>query len=138
MINPSFANEEILDPTVTRCVNMFKSNMNFNYIGGVFVLNLFPYIDPNIKNLVKEPDEIEQEHLEEIKQFINKDYLVIAAWGSQNKLPSSVKKAFFQKVENIKQCFPKLKCLRILKNGDPQHPLMVKYPKAEKDLIDFI
>lgn len=141
MINPSEANENDPDETLKRCINMFKNNENFNeIIGGIIVVNLFPQVSQVINNLELEDDEIKNENFKEIEKFRScKDIVVtIAAWGTRNKLPSDLKDKFEERVNFVKSIFPELKCLRLLTDGNPQHPLYAGYPDTMDALVDYI
>ena len=110
-LNPSTANAQKNDNTITK-VNKIASN---NLYGGVYMMNLFPYI-------TSKPSELDNSSQLPIvyndlivKEISKKCKDIVFAWG-----------AFKQAKEKAKiyaTIFPDALCLRITKDGSPWHPL---------------
>lgn len=114
-LNPSTADENEPDPTITRVIGFAKS-WGF---GGVYMMNLFPYVSSDPDKLI----ECEKHHLDRndfiVSQIGPKCADIIFAWGNFKQVtPERVK--FF--VDN----FPNGKVLVLNKNGSPRHPLYCK------------
>jgi hypothetical protein len=117
MMNPSIADEKVLDPTVRRCVNYSKL---WGY-GGLLVLNLFAYRTPSIPELfrarLRGQDIIggERNSLEAIQANISKRAvgIVIAAWGVH------ARERGFLALEKLRG----LHALGFNKDHSPKHPL---------------
>lgn len=113
-LNPSTADNVKDDPTI-RKVKKIAFNNGF---GAVVMLNLFAIIspypevleDPNI-DILGDNDK----WLEYYKLTIQKGDVVVFAWGSFEQAKERAKKVIAM--------FPDALCLRINKDGSPQHPL---------------
>ena len=112
-LNPSTANQTEDDPTIRR-VKRFASDWGF---GGVYMLNLFPYVTPYPKELI---------HCGEFEQKVNDDWIkktefmcgkVICAWGNF-KVDGRDKEV----LRMLKSAY----ALVLNKDGSPRHPLYVK------------
>ena len=110
-LNPSTADENDDDPTLTRCINYSKL---WGY-GGVCMANLFAFraTDPRLMKKVKNP--IGPENNIWLKKLANEAGLIIAAWGNDG--------SYLGRSEQVKKILPKLSCLKINKSGEPAHPL---------------
>lgn len=115
-LNPSTADENKDDPTLTRCINYAK-NWGF---GGVCIANLFAYraTDPNEMKTEKDP--IGSENNKWLMQLYNNAGLVVAAWGNDG--------VYLGRSKQVKKLLPNLHCLKLNKSGEPAHPL---YQKAD-------
>lgn len=110
-LNPSTANADTDDPTI-RKVRSFAKKWGY---GGVYMLNLFPYISTDPEQLKCEFNErINTDYLHEFGQ---KASMVVFAWGA-------FEIAGFRSGQ-VSQMFPNAKALVINKDGSPRHPLYV-------------
>ena len=121
-LNPSIADENEDDPTLTRCTNYAKY---WGY-GGVCIVNLFAYVatDPAGMKATKDPVGIENDKW--IIEFSKMSGLVIAAWGNHG--------THLGRAEEIKKMIPNLYCLSVNKSGEPTHPLYLKSDLKPKPL----
>lgn len=113
-LNPSKANEEKTDNTITR-VKGFAFNWGY---GGVYMLNCFPYISTNPDNLKDNGNTAKNDYW--LYKIANKCDKIIFAWGA-----FKIVKELGRDKELIKM-FPNAEALIINKDGTPRHPLYVK------------
>lgn len=119
-LNPSTANEDTNDPTIRRVIR-FANRWGY---GGVYMMNLFPLVTPNPKDLLTKP-------IPKWAQRLNDSLLgkiidhVVFAWGS-----------FPEAKEKGEQIAARVKgqALAINKDGSPRHPL---YVPAKTELIPY-
>ncbi len=115
-LNPSTANEDENDATIRSVERLSKTN---GY-GGFYMMNCFPFVSTDPKDLVAIADSAEQHMnntwLMEIKLKCSD---VVFAWGSFD-----VVKELGRDVE-LSEMFPQAKALIKNKNGSPRHPLYV-------------
>lgn len=117
MLNPSRADAEINDPTITRCINFAKS---WGY-GRLEVVNLFAYrtSKPSLLKQVVEP--IGKDNDRYILESVKRCDLVILAWGNHG--------TWQQQDLYVLQLLKKhnhLYSLGITKKGCPRHPLYLR------------
>lgn len=121
-LNPSKANESKPDPTITRVIGFAKS---WGY-GGIYMLNLFPYVTPYPEELVETTDEDKWLNSLYLCEYGDKSQEVVFAWGNF--------KVARQFAKTMAQQFTNAKALIMNKNGSPRHPL---YVKGDTKLINF-
>lgn len=114
-LNPSTADENEPDPTITRVIGFAKA-WGF---GGVYMMNLYPYVSTDPDKLI----ECEKHHLEKndfiIAQIGTTCAKIIFAWGNFKQVEKERTKFFIDS-------FPNGEALVLNKNGSPRHPLYVK------------
>lgn len=110
-LNPSTADENSDDPTLTRCINFAKS---WGY-GGVCMANLFAYraTDPKKMKAAKAP--IGKDNDLWLQQLASSAKLVVGAWGNDGD--------FLQRSKQVKTLIKNLHYLKLNKSGEPAHPL---------------
>ncbi len=113
-LNPSTADENTDDPTLTRCINYAKS-WGF---GGVCMANLFAYRATEPKDMKAAKNPIGYDNNEWLKKLSKEAGLVVAAWGNDG--------SYQGRSEQVKQLLPNIHCLKINKSGEPAHPLYQK------------
>lgn len=120
MLNPSIADENQLDPTVTRC----KKRAQALGYGGFEVVNIFALRSTDPTELYKTDDPMGSGNLEAIAEAVIDSDIVICAWGCDGKLMD-----VGETVKNqICGFFPeKLHYLKLNRDGSPTHPLYLKY-----------
>lgn len=122
MLNPSKANETILDPTVTRVVGFGKRDG----FGGILVWNAAALVSTNPKALLDHPDPCGPRNYEAITNMVKGPMLakVVVAWG---KPPARKLHCLINNAEL-------LACTRGVvwqfgestKDGFPRHPLYLR------------
>jgi hypothetical protein len=126
MLNPSTADESVLDPTIRRCVGFTKK---WGY-GGVVICNIFALrsTDPHVLYTHAEP--IGEGNDSIILNAACAAKVVICAWGVHGKFRDRE-----SEVIGILNRHPiPLKCLGTTKAGHPRHPL---YVSSDTELKGF-
>lgn len=113
--NPSTADHEQGDPTVTRCINRAKE-MGF---GGFEMLNIFAWRATDPKDMRRAIEPIGLENDEFIRHTVNQCDMVICAWGTHGKYKDRGD-AVLKLLKDVD-----LYALKITKSGHPQHPLYI-------------
>ena len=107
MLNPSYADDELDDPTIRRLI-FFSKKFKF---GGFYVTNLFTQITPYPK-LLNIESTIHKNNLKVIKNFTLKSKAIVYAWGNLINEP-----------EEFLSIIDKPLCFKKNLNGTPRHPL---------------
>jgi hypothetical protein len=120
MLNPSFADAEVDDLTVTKCMGFARRWA----CGGIKVVNLYALRATYPTALVDHPDPIGPRNSHHLIQAMSTAGFVVAAWGaSAPARPWTV-----DVVMNVAARAPKdLWCLGITKSGAPRHPSRLGY-----------
>lgn len=127
MLNPSTATHEVLDRTMETCLR-FAARWGYE---GVEVANLFAFRSPDPKDLKKVVDPIGPDNDRHTDAFLEDIDLLILAWGNHGKLYGRAATV----LDRLRaKGFPLL-CLKISKEGQPEHPL---YKKATLLPIPFV
>lgn len=129
MLNPSTADEHLNDPTVRRCMD-FASRWGY---GTLLVTNLSPLraTDPTeLKLAGPEPEDVAEENQKAWAEGAIASDRIVAAWGTHGVWEYRDRAA----LQVLAPWSHKLHCLRITKDGHPQHPL---YVAADQELRRF-
>lgn len=117
MLNPSTADADIDDPTIRRCIGFAKAWG----MGGIRVVNLYPFRATKPEDLWKAPFPRGQGNLNCIERAIDTDGIHIAAWGAHGREAQ---------VKEVRGLFydmgVPLYALKINGDGSPGHPLYIK------------
>lgn len=128
MLNPSTADSQEDDPTIDACIR-FTKKWGF---GSFEVVNLFAYRskDPDDLEEVDKSTAIGTENLKYISEALERSDLIVTAWGENGKIHKR------NQDDELISLFSnyQLKCLDILKGGEPRHPL---YFCTENTLKDY-
>jgi hypothetical protein len=112
-LNPSTANENENDPTIRRVVSFARS---WGY-GGVFMMNLFPFVTP-YPDVLQLHSVLESDKNEVgLNSFSKKAERIVFAWGNFKEAQEMAKKVI--------EMFPDAYCLGVNKNRSPKHPLYI-------------
>jgi hypothetical protein len=127
-LNPSTADEFKDDNTVRKCKQFAK---NWGY-GGMVMTNIFAFrsTDPIPMKKHEKPEgegELNDTHLKAVAQ---KCELRVAAWGNHGTHQNRGTKV----ARDLSEQGYSLKCFRITKAGQPEHPLYMRY---ETPLMDY-
>lgn len=112
-LNPSTADENKLDPTLTR-IKKFSSKFGFNTF---YMLNLFAYRSTDPNNMLIQEDPIGKDNDIWIKNICGKCNVVVCCWGT---LGNHRKRQ--NDVLNLVKDY-NLNYLSLNKDGTPKHPL---------------
>ncbi len=117
MLNPSRADAEINDPTITRCINFARS---WGY-GRLEVVNLFAYRTSKPSLLKQAVEPIGRDNDRYIVEAVKRSDKVILAWGNHGT---------WQKQDlyilQLLKTYTHLYSLGITKKGCPRHPLYLR------------
>lgn len=134
MLNPSTADAEQDDPTITRCLG-FARREGCN---GIEVVNLFAYrsTDPQRLTAVEDPvGPLNDAHIEEVCRK-HSGSTFVAAWSAELakfKRPALTHRPF-RVLRILRDHGIQPVCLGTSKDGAPRHPL---YIKADQPLIPY-
>lgn len=110
-LNPSIADENIDDPTITRCINFAK---DWGY-GTLLMAILFAFRSTYPKEIYLIDDPIGKDNDYYLLECVKQSDLIIACWGNNG--------TYMDREKIIKELVPNLYCLQKNKNGTPHHPL---------------
>ncbi len=136
-LNPSTADENQLDPTLTR-IKAFCGRLDCNEFT---MLNLFAYRATDPKEMLSVEDPVGEENDAFIRAAIEEAYAlnngrldVVGGWGNHG-LHLNRQAAFLELIEPLRS-LPKLKfsCLGKNANQTPKHSLYIAADKAFEDL----
>ena len=117
MLNPSRADAQINDPTITRCINFARS---WGY-GRLEVVNLFAYRTSKPSLLKQAAEPIGKDNDRYIIESVNRSDRIILAWGNYGLW----RKQDLYTLELLKN-YNYLYSLGITKRGCPRHPLYLR------------
>lgn len=130
MLNPSTADEYVLDPTVRRCVSFAK---DWGVFSRVDVVNIFAFRATDPRALLNEPDPVGVDNDRHIEQAAIEAELIICAWGVYGTLHGRARHVLAA-LANNPALRPKLHALGETASGQPKHPL---YVRADTPLISY-
>ncbi|WP_247950462.1 DUF1643 domain-containing protein [Streptococcus constellatus] len=110
-LNPSIADENVDDPTITRCINFAK---DWGY-GTLLMANLFAFRSTYPKDIYLIDDPIGKDNDHYLLECVTQSDLIVACWGNNG--------TYMNREKVIKELVPNLYCLQKNKNGTPHHPL---------------
>lgn len=122
-LNPSTANEQDSDPTITKVGKICKAN---GY-GGFYMMNCWAYVTAYPKELMHNPMSDEWNN-NMLTLIAGKCKDVVFAWGDFKIVRDKYRD------RQLGIMFPNALCLKINKSGSPKHPL---YCKDDTKLIPF-
>ena len=117
MLNPSIANAEILDPTLTRC---WKRAQMLGYTR-MEIVNLFALVSTDPKGLYTCEDPVGPDNDRAILEVANNADMLVCAWSNHARF-NGREAAVLEMLKGV----PKY-ALKINKDGTPRHPLYVPY-----------
>lgn len=123
-LNPSTADENKLDPTLTRIRN-FSSDNGFNTF---YMLNLFAYRATNPKDMLLQEDPIGIDNNYWINKICHENKIVVCSWGVLGNHLNRQNEV----LNMINDC--DLRYLELSKNNIPKHPLYLKSNSTLKRL----
>ncbi len=125
LLNPSTADHERLDPTITRCFNMAK-RWRF---GAINIVNLFALRATNSAKLYSARDPIGPHNDRFIELAINASDALVLGWGNHGTLGDRHEEVLAF-LDSEREIF----CWGLTKLGQPRHPL---YLRSDAPLIPF-
>lgn len=125
LLNPSTADEFVLDPTLRRCEGYSKA---WGY-GGMNILNLFAFRATDPDALKKTDDPVGPENDAFIVRIATQAPIILCGWGSHPFAKSRI-----LAVKN-QLAGTKLSCLKKTQTGEPCHPLYLKKTLVPMPLV---
>lgn len=126
MLNPSTADANLDDPTIRKCIG-FAERLGF---GGIDVVNLFAFRATDPKDLRNNGSQVGPENDYAIQRCarLARAYgsPVICAWGANARSPLGQARATTVR-KMLGDMNVELRALRLLRDGVPEHPLMLPY-----------
>jgi hypothetical protein len=122
LLNPSIADEQVLDPTLKRCMGFSKRWG----MGGMYITNLFPLVSTNPMALRTSMNDVAMEtNAIHVENACRQSSLTVVGWGSnvEHPLLRDAPVRLYEKV--LKVYRPHF--LRVGKRGHPAHPLYLPY-----------
>ena len=114
-LNPSTADEIVLDPTLRRCKGYAQ---DWGY-GGIVMLNLFAYRATDPKDMKAQLDPVGPENDDYIWAITDAIHMVVCAWGAHG--------SYQQRDESVIVTIQAdMHALALTKDGHPRHPLYLK------------
>ncbi|SCU73464.1 conserved hypothetical protein [Cupriavidus necator] len=131
MLNPSTADHQVNDPTITRCL---QRGLAGKY-GRLEVVNLFPLRSTDPAGLLTHPDPLGHEDAANcsVMDALDRCSLVICAWGAHKAAPGRA--ADVLRIVRMRGLGNLLFHLGLNQDGSPKHPL---YIAAEKRPDPFV
>ena len=126
MLNPSTADEERNDPTITRCIG-FASSWGFDLLE---VVNLFGLRSTAPRGLRRVADPVGPENDLYLLQAVTGADLVVVAWGNAG----SYLRRDREVINRLSRRGLRLQCLAVNGGGQPRHPL---YSRADDVPVPF-
>ena len=127
MLNPSTADESVLDPTLRRCLGY---SCAWGY-GAMTIYNLFALRSTDPRALRTHPDPVGRDNDNWLRVAFRHAPLLVAGWGGGGKLFGRQDRvAALARAQGVA-----LMCLGTNADGTPVHPL---YQRADAPLISWI
>ncbi len=123
MVNGSDADETINDHTVTKLIGFGKALGWRRFIIG----NLFGAIGKDIKVLRGHRDPVGPHNDQHLAEIIAAGDVLVVAWGTQAKLPATLRKRWIDIVRMADGLGKPMHCLGHCDDSHPKHPLMIGY-----------
>jgi len=125
LLNPSTADEKVLDPTLTRCFGYAK-RWGFNAMD---VTNVFGLRSTDPKGLREVEDPVGPGNDAAIVKLARRADLVVVGWGTHGRLHGR-----HERVLDLLNPACEPMCLGVTKGGYPKHPL---YLRADLEPVAF-
>ena len=128
MLNPSIADEDVVDPTVAKC-KQFAHIWGYD---GLIVTNLFAFVSTDPQGLYSNRDIVGEYNDEAIQTAAQEAEVTVCAWGTHG---SHHRRANYV-LDTLLKGFD-LFALEINNDGSPKHPLYVSYTVIDDDDIEY-
>jgi hypothetical protein len=118
MLNPSTADADRPDPTVTRCIR-FAQSWDYDALD---VANIFAWRSTDPRALYSQPNPVGPENDNAILDVASRASFIVCAWGARGKLMNRGATV----MDMLRACGLVPHALRITKGGHPEHPLYLR------------
>lgn len=123
MVNPSTADAENDDPTIRKVLG-FAERL---FCERIIVGNKFAFRATDVNELRAAKDPIGPDNDRHIEQILRDGDVHVAAWGTLNKLPDSLRNRWKDIVRVADRVGCRLHCIGFNTDKHPRHPLMTSY-----------
>jgi len=120
MLNPSTADESVLDPTLRRCIR-YTEDWGFHRME---VVNLFAFRSTDPAGLDTVADPVGDDNNEQTREAMARASQIIVGWGAHRYVRFRAEWVYETCCEHTD--WPPLRCLGITKDGQPRHPLYLR------------
>lgn len=127
-LNPSTADEVVNDRTVSRCIQFAK---DWGY-GALCMTNLFAFRATDPEVMKAHPEPVGKDTDAVLVALAKNAGVVVAAWGNDGK--------HLGRAQQVVSFLPNLHCLKVTKEGQPNHPLYLSKalkPKRYQPSTDY-
>lgn len=128
-VNPSTADAELDDATVRKWRGFTKVNGGQRFIVG----NVWAYRSTDVKALAKATDPEGPDNWSHIQRIIDEADILVPCWGSETKVPPSMRTAFPKLWLRLIESGKPVKCFGLTQDRSPKHPLMLGYSTQLQD-----
>jgi hypothetical protein len=130
-LNPSTADEEKNDTTISKCVGFAK---RWGY-GGIYMLNLYAFCATQPEDMVRAADPIGPGNDEALSYYRIRAGLFVAAWGGSIPTRLRPNLRYQTRIKQALECIARpVYCLGKTATGDPKHPSRLGYD-TERELF---
>lgn len=131
--NPSTADEERNDTTISKCMGFAKK---WGY-GGIYMLNLYGFRATDPADLLKAEQPIGPANDEAFGYYRSRVGLVVAAWGSCIPRKQQPRMEYRARIDQVTTCiWGSIYCLGFTKDQSPRHPSRLGYD-TKRELFWF-
>lgn len=128
LLNPSTADENVLDPTLKRCFGSTKRTG----LDGMLIVNAFGLRSTDPRKLLDDPDPVGPLNDEFIERALWESEFVVLGWGANEALRRTNRDLAV--LELVRRSGKNAKCLGTTKDGSPRHPL---YMPSGAELVEY-
>lgn len=120
MLNPSTADAELDDPTLTHCAT-FTRQAGWDRL---VVVNLFGLRSTDPAELGRADDPVGPENLAHVRAALQEAGLIVAAWGAH---PMALRSSVRLKLQELAPAGVDVVCLGLAGGRQPRHPVRLGY-----------
>lgn len=122
-VNPSFADEQIDDPTVKKLRGFTTRNNGYRFIVG----NVFAYRATDVRELANDPLDEDETNWSHILQIIGEADVLVPCWGNHSKVPSQKAGYFGRVLQAMLDSGKPILHFGTTQSGAPKHPVRLGY-----------
>ncbi len=122
-VNPSTADANIDDQTITKLIGFTERNGGRGFIVG----NVFAFRATDVKALKKARDPVGNDNNKYLEEIISQADVLVPCWGNTKKVPVRLRDNFKTTMGKILNSGKVVKIFGRTVDQDPKHPLMLPY-----------
>jgi len=128
LLNPSTADENVLDPTLRRCMGFTRRWK----LDGMLVVNAFGLRSTDPRLLLDEDDPVGRLNDEFIIRALAESSIIVLGWGANEAVRRTNRDLAVLAL--VRRSGKNAKCLGTTKDGSPRHPL---YLPGNAELVEY-